>query len=161
MASIVDDDGGRRRILFRAPDGKRKTIRLGKIARRAGVGPWPRIWHSLRASCESDLAASFPLATVTKWLGNTPSVALRHYVDPTDSAFAKAAQWVPSNPGGAESGAREAQNAAQQVLAGSGKEPQSSPQDDGGQRVMPLSAAPCESLQGGKREWMEIGRAHV
>ena len=49
---------------------------LAKIVRRAGVEPWPRIWQSLRASCESDLAQSFPLATVTKWLGNTPSVAL-------------------------------------------------------------------------------------
>jgi hypothetical protein len=50
---------------------------LGKIIRRAGVDPWPWLWHSLRVSFESDLARSFPLATVTKWLGNTPSVALR------------------------------------------------------------------------------------
>jgi integrase len=33
---------------------------LEKIVRRAGLTPWPRLWHSLRASCESDLAASFP-----------------------------------------------------------------------------------------------------
>jgi integrase len=39
---------------------------FAKIVRRAGVEPWPRLWHSLRASCESDLAQSFPLATVTK-----------------------------------------------------------------------------------------------
>src|SRR5262249_23961966 len=39
---------------------------FGKIVRRAGVEPWPRLWQSLRASCESDLAQSFPLATVTK-----------------------------------------------------------------------------------------------
>lgn len=57
---------------------------------------WPRLWHSLRASCESDLAQSFPLAVVAKWLGNTPSVALRHYVDPTDAAFTIAANWVPA-----------------------------------------------------------------
>jgi hypothetical protein len=35
MASIADDPGGRRRILFVAPDGGRKTIRLGKIDRRS------------------------------------------------------------------------------------------------------------------------------
>ncbi|MCC6493223.1 MAG: hypothetical protein IT424_09395 [Pirellulales bacterium] len=34
MASIGNDAGGRRRILFVAPDGKRKTIRLGKVAIR-------------------------------------------------------------------------------------------------------------------------------
>jgi hypothetical protein len=35
MASIVDDPNGRRRILFVAPDEKRKTIRLGKIDRKS------------------------------------------------------------------------------------------------------------------------------
>ena len=34
MASIANDPGGRRRILFVAPDGSRKTIRLGKIDRK-------------------------------------------------------------------------------------------------------------------------------
>src|SRR5262245_18702679 len=88
-----------------------------KIIFRAGVEAWPRLWHSLRASCESDLAQSFPLATVTKWLGNTPSVALKHYVDPTEAAFELARTWTP--PGGAKSGARKAQNPAQQTTAGS------------------------------------------
>ncbi len=82
---------------------------------RAGVEPWPRLWHSLRASCESDLAQSFPLATVTKWLGNTPSVALRHYVDPTEVAFDLALEWRPKS--GAKSSALEAQKAAQQTDA--------------------------------------------
>ena len=31
MASLANDPGGRRRILFKATDGKRKTVRLGKI----------------------------------------------------------------------------------------------------------------------------------
>ncbi|MEM4168372.1 MAG: site-specific integrase [Candidatus Caldarchaeum sp.] len=66
-----------------------------KIIRRAGVEPWPKLWHNLRASCESDLAQDYPLAVVTKWLGNTPSIALRHYVDPTDDAFERAKHWVP------------------------------------------------------------------
>jgi integrase len=35
MASVVNDPGGRRRILFVAPDGARKTVRLGKIDRRS------------------------------------------------------------------------------------------------------------------------------
>jgi len=34
MASISNDPNGRRRILFVAPDGSRKTIRLGKIDRK-------------------------------------------------------------------------------------------------------------------------------
>ena len=35
MASIAKDKNGTRRILFAAPDGKRKTIRLGKVPQRA------------------------------------------------------------------------------------------------------------------------------
>jgi hypothetical protein len=38
-------------------------------------------------SYESELANTFPLPVVTKWMGNTPSVAPRHHVDPTDAAF--------------------------------------------------------------------------
>jgi integrase len=103
--------------------GANLRTQFGKIVERAGVDSWPRLWHSLRASCESDLAQSFPLATVTKWLGNTPSVALRHYVDPTEAAFERAVNWRPAESG-AKSGALEAQNPAQRVRAGSGGESQ-------------------------------------
>ncbi len=64
--------------------------RFEKIIRRAGLEPWPRLWHSMRASCETDLARQFPLAIVAKWLGNTQAVAMRHYVDVTDADFERA-----------------------------------------------------------------------
>lgn len=102
--------------------GANLRTQFGKIVERAGVDSWPRLWHSLRASCESDLAQSFPLATVTKWLGNTPSVALRHYVDPTEAAFDRAVDWIPGGESGAKSGAVAAQNEAQRVLVGNGGE---------------------------------------
>jgi integrase len=113
---------------------------LEKVIRKAGVDPWPRLWHSLRASCESDLAQSFPLATVTKWLGNTPSVALRHYVDPTESAFDRAATWVPS--GGSKSGSPAAQKAAQQAAAANGRDSQKCGVNDDG---VATCATPCDS----------------
>jgi integrase len=37
MASISNDPGGRRRILFIAPDGQRKALRLGKVTRRVAA----------------------------------------------------------------------------------------------------------------------------
>jgi len=113
-----------------------------KVIRRAGVEPWPRLWHSLRASCESDLAQSFPLATVTKWLGNTPSVALRHYIDPTESAFEKATTWVPDS--GAKSGAPEAQNQAQQRPAANRREVNTQGRNADGEAGY---ASPCGSLR--------------
>ena len=116
---------------------------LLRIIRRAGVEPWPRVWHSLRASCESDLAQSFPLATVTKWLGNTPSVALKHYVDPTEVAFDLAQAWTPAE-GGAKSGAPAAQKAAQHATAGRRTDSQDSTPNPG---ISGNSAISCESSQ--------------
>lgn len=84
---------------------------LEKIIRRAGLSPWPRLWHSMRASCETDLAREFPLAVVAKWLGNTQAVAMRHYVDVTDADFERAT-------GDGKSGPRKAaQKAAQHTHA--------------------------------------------
>ena len=38
MASIGKDPGGRRRILFVAQNGKRRTIRLGKCSQKQAEG---------------------------------------------------------------------------------------------------------------------------
>ncbi len=78
-----------------------------KIVKRAGLEPWPRLFHNLRASCESDLAREYPITTVCKWLGNTVTIAARHYVQVTDEDFHKAAN----------AGKPTAQNAAQSVHA--------------------------------------------
>ena len=63
---------------------------LAKVVRGAGLKPWPRFWHSMRASCETGLAREFPLAIEAKWRGNTQAVAMRHYVDVTDTDFERA-----------------------------------------------------------------------
>jgi len=62
-----------------------------RIIRRAGLEPWPRLFHSLRASCETDLAAEYPIATVCRWIGNTVAIAAKHYVEPLDEHFQRAA----------------------------------------------------------------------
>ena len=91
-----------------------------KIVKRAGLQPRPKLFHALRASRETELAKEYPIHVVTAWLGNTPRVALRHYVQVTDADFERAAE--ASEKGGAESGARSAQNAAQPGRAAKGGE---------------------------------------
>ena len=49
MASIVNDPNGRRRIQFVSPDGKRKTIRLGKVDRKTAEGVCRQVEHLLAA----------------------------------------------------------------------------------------------------------------
>ena len=82
---------------------------LDGISRKAGVEPWPRLFQNLRASRETELANSFPLHVVTSWLGNTPSVADRHYLQVTSEHFAQAV---------AGRGARVVQQVVQKPAAG-------------------------------------------
>jgi integrase len=82
-----------------------------KLIRRAGLIPWPKPFHNLRASCETDLAGKEPLHNVTAWLGNTPKVAMKHYLQTIDSDFDRVTKG--GSQGGAESGAVVVQNAVQ------------------------------------------------
>ena len=49
MASIANDPGGRRRILFVNPKGERKAVRLGKVSRRAAEAVKFRVEQLLAA----------------------------------------------------------------------------------------------------------------
>ena len=80
-----------------------------RIVKRAGLQPWPRLFHAMRASRETELAKQYPIHVVTSWLGNTPRIALKHYLQVVDADFERAAK------GGAESGAREAQKRRSRV----------------------------------------------
>lgn len=96
-------------------DANTRTAFL-KLIKRAGLEPWPRLFHTLRASAETDLLEQgFPMNAVTEWLGHS-AVSLKHYARVPDHLFSLAAG------GGAESGARAAQNQAQAGADGTGRE---------------------------------------
>jgi hypothetical protein len=46
----------------------------------------------MRASRETELAKEYPIHIVCQWLGNTPRIALKHYLQVTDADFEKAAK---------------------------------------------------------------------
>ena len=81
---------------------------LLRILRKAGVKAWPRLFHNLRASRETELAAQYPIHVICAWIGNTVRIAAKHYLQVTDDYFARAVE-----EGGAKSGALKAQKAAQ------------------------------------------------
>ncbi len=114
---------------------------LAKVVRRAGLEPWTRLWHSMRASCETDLARQFPLAVVAKWLGNTQAVAMRHYVDVTDADFERAVS------GDAQRVEEAAQKAAQQAHVMKRSESQPTKAVNEKTPVLQGSASSCETLQ--------------
>lgn len=63
---------------------------LLKLIRRAGLTPWPRLFHNLRASRETELVREHPLHVVCEWIGNSEIVAVRHYLTVQESDFALA-----------------------------------------------------------------------
>ncbi len=60
--------------------------RFEKIIERAKVQKWPRLFHNLRASLETELVRQYDLATVCRWIGNSPEIAARHYMTSQDIA---------------------------------------------------------------------------
>jgi len=82
-----------------------------KVIRRAGLDQWPRLFQNLRASRETELMQKHPIRVVTAWIGNTPKIALGHYLQTLDGDFEKATRIDPKS--GAESGAVEVQKAVQ------------------------------------------------
>jgi integrase len=77
---------------YRDPSVNLRT-QLKRIIKRAGLTVWPKLFHNLRASRETELMREYDLATVCKWIGNSPAVAAKHYalcVD-LDAGFQRAA----------------------------------------------------------------------
>lgn len=126
---------------------------LMKIVRRAGLKAWPRLWHNLRASRETELAETFPAHVVCEWIGNSQRVAAKHYLQVTDEHFRRAAVQPTKLAGSALQKALQSTAAASRGLPqpeGSGKpENDETPALDRGlRRGAVVSETPSKS-QGG------------
>jgi hypothetical protein len=96
-------DAGAVYVITRYRDSENTNLptQLQRIIKRAGLKPWPKLFHNLRASRETELAQTYPLHTVCEWIGNSARIASAHYLQVTEAEFERASQ------GGAESGALE------------------------------------------------------
>ena len=80
-----------------------------RILKKAGIEPWDRIFHSMRASRQTELEAQFPLHVVCSWLGNSPRIAQRSYLLVTEDHFHSASdpkKAARSNAESAENGTK-------------------------------------------------------
>jgi len=85
---------------YRDPSQNLRTM-FQRILKRAGVDPWERLFQNLRASRETELANDFPIHVVTEWLGNTPNVAIAHYLSATEDHFTRATAGPENDTAGA------------------------------------------------------------
>ncbi len=76
-------------VRYRDPGQNLRTT-FEKIIKRAGVTPWPKLFHNLRATRQTELAQDFPQHVVCAWLGNSEAVATEHYLRVTDADLARA-----------------------------------------------------------------------
>ncbi|MEX0775685.1 MAG: hypothetical protein WD042_08205 [Phycisphaeraceae bacterium] len=56
---------------------------LQRFIHRAGLQPWPKLFHNLRATRETELAEHFPLHVTCAWIGNSSAIAAKHYLQVT------------------------------------------------------------------------------
>ena len=75
------------------PDGWRNAnlrTRFKKMVQRAGLTPWPKPFHAMRASRETDLIEQHPLQAVARWMGHSPKIAVANYLRVRDEHFDRA-----------------------------------------------------------------------
>lgn len=61
-----------------------------KLLAKAGVSPWPRPFHSMRASRQTELQEEFPTHVVCSWIGNSEEIAKESYLLVTEAHYSKA-----------------------------------------------------------------------
>lgn len=129
---------------YRDPSCNLRT-QFEKIIGRAGLKPWPKLFHNLRASRESELVEEYPLHVVCDWIGNSRVIAKTHYLMTRDEHFLRASR-KPSTESGAKSGAPVAQNAAQHAAARNCTRTQITPQPLDDCDVMRIDSKLCDAM---------------
>ena len=65
--------------------------RMRQIITDAGIEPWRRVFHNMRATRQTELSQHYPGYAVRKWIGNSEQVAEQHYLMVTEDLMTKAA----------------------------------------------------------------------
>ena len=81
-------------VVPRARGGRNLRRYAEQLLDRASVAKWPKLFHNLRASRETELLAAHPAHVVFSWIGHTAAVARSHYLQVTDADFDRASDAV-------------------------------------------------------------------
>ena len=88
---------------------------LIRLIKSNGLKVWPKLFHNLRSSRETELCMQYPIHKVAVWIGHSPQIALKHYtqITPDDYLSASGITIAPPNaqlkaqPNGAETNSKE------------------------------------------------------
>lgn len=88
---------GERFVITRYRDASANLrTQFNRIVENAGLTPWKKPFTNCRSTRETELAERFPIHVVTSWIGNSPRVAMKHYLQTTDAHFEDACR--PDKP---------------------------------------------------------------
>ena len=123
---------------------------LLRILKRAGIAPWPKLFHNLRATRQTELTHEHPQHVVCRWLGNSQLIAQRHYLQVTDEDFERAAGIdLTAKDSGEHYRSKAAQNPAQHLHVSARTDSQDTSTADEKTLVLPVHAPQCTNVLGG------------
>lgn len=63
---------------------------MTRLIQSSGSAVWPKVFHNLRSSRQTELEERFPRKTVCEWMGNSETVADQHYLQVLEEHFDRA-----------------------------------------------------------------------
>ncbi len=142
---------GTERVITDYQPGANLFTHFRRIVKRAGVKPWPRLFHNMRATRQTELASEYPLATVCAWIGNTRAIAAGHYLQLTDADWQRATGCDSGNTGDTDSATQAATHTSSRIST----EPHDESEVSETQGDMVNCAEPCGSVR--KQKVGELG----
>ncbi len=118
----------RKRYVIQRRRGSESYLRTGflRVLKTAKIEPWPKLFHNMRASRQTELLDQFGIKDVCAWLGNSEPIAMKHYAMQRSDSFARAAGLAHDScgpVGGPENG-KTGQNQAETGEAEESEKPQ-------------------------------------
>ncbi len=71
---------------------------LFRIIERAGLTPWPKLFQNLRSTRQTELEETYPSHVVCQWIGNSESIAKKHYLQVTEDHYRRAVRHPVRDP---------------------------------------------------------------
>jgi hypothetical protein len=112
-----------------------------RIIKRAKLEVWPKLWHNLRATRQTELMERFSSHVVCKWMGNSRAIAQEHYLQVTEEHYEQATMTTDLDKKKATQNATQ-QPAESSVIEGNGEQVESSKP-----LVFPNDSAQCSSKE--------------
>lgn len=143
-ASFDEAEPGQTHFITRLRNSPNLGTQFKRIIKQAGVKPWGKIFHNLRASRQTELTQLFGIKAACYWLGNSAAIADKHYLQVTDEEYEKALLLVTPN----KSAPGVVQKEVRQPAVEDGNPSQETKKARNDRAVLPPISTTCDEMLG-------------